>query len=61
MAVLFLQYGINIAQVSADLIQRKGVFSGFPAVVDVEMRDVDVSTQAALTVKAIYEQGLRNV
>ncbi|KAJ9092035.1 hypothetical protein QFC21_007015 [Naganishia friedmannii] len=54
-------YGINIAQVSADLIERKGVFSGFPTVVDVEMRDVDVSTQAALTVKAIYEQGLRNV
>ncbi|KAJ9108107.1 hypothetical protein QFC19_002572 [Naganishia cerealis] len=54
-------YGKHVARVSTDLIERKGVFSGFPASVDAEITETDVPTQAAHTVKAIYEQGLQNV
>jgi hypothetical protein len=58
---LCTQHGKHIARVSAELVERKGVFSGFPTVEDSEIAESDSRTQAAYTVKAIYDQGLQVV
>lgn len=59
--ITFRQHGKRIADVAADLIDRKGVFSDFPAVTEEQLAASDSRTHAAYTVKAIYEQGLQVV